>query len=77
VSITTDYTGMTARVLEAIHDHLAEHGWPPSLREIGERVGLRSVATVTHHLANLERDGRIVRGSHPRQLRVVERGARG
>jgi repressor LexA len=70
---------VTDRVFQAICDHLAEHGWPPSLTEIGDRVGLRSSASVSYHLEKLEIDGLIVRGAHPRQLRVVdlERGARG
>lgn len=63
---------MTETVLQAIRDHLAEHGWPPSITEIGQRVGLRSPATVHAHLRELERTGSIVRGPLPRQIRVVE-----
>lgn len=70
---------MTDRVLQAIRDHLAEHGWPPSIAEIGDRVGLRSKSTVHHYLAVLERRGDIERGPHARQLRIVDagRGAKG
>lgn len=65
---------MTDCVLRAIRDHIAEFGWPPSITEIGERVGLRSKATVSHHLEKLEVNGRIVRGPHPRQIKVVTDG---
>lgn len=63
---------MTDRVLQAIRDHLAEHGWPPSIAEIGERVGLRSKSSVHLYLERLEADGLNVRGPHPRQIKVVE-----
>src|SRR5262245_20735109 len=44
-------------VLEAIQEHLAEHGRPPTLQEIAERCGLSSVATVHRHLSLLQERG--------------------
>lgn len=74
MSITTDYTA--DRVLQAIRDHIAEVGWPPSVAEIGGRAGLLSKSSVHHHLVTLEREGRIERGPCPRQIRVVSEGAK-
>jgi len=50
--------GLTSRqreVLEAIHEIMHKKGYPPTVREIGERLGLRSTCTVQRHLEALER----------------------
>jgi repressor LexA len=48
-----------------------EHGYPPTVREIGEAVGLASPSTVHAHLANLERAGLIKRDpTKPRALEL-------
>ncbi len=58
------------RILEIIEDFTAEHGYPPSVREIGERVGLSSSSTIHAHLKALERRGLISRDpTKPRALR--------
>jgi repressor LexA len=58
------------RILEIIRDFTAEHGYPPSVREIGERVGLSSSSTIHAHLKALERRGLISRDpTKPRALR--------
>jgi repressor LexA len=58
------------RILEIIGDFTAEHGYPPSVREIGERVGLSSSSTIHAHLKALERRGLISRDpTKPRALR--------
>jgi len=60
------------RILEVISEYAAEHGYPPSVREIGERVGLSSSSTVQSHLKTLERRGLISRDpTKPRALRSV------
>ena len=46
------------------------HGYPPTVREIGEEVGLASPSTVHAHLANLERVGLIRRD--PTKPRAIE-----
>ncbi|MBD5634883.1 MAG: transcriptional repressor LexA [Candidatus Eremiobacteraeota bacterium] len=57
------------RILEAIRDFTEEHGYPPSVREIGERVGLSSSSTVQSHLKSLEKRGLIHRDpTKPRAL---------
>ncbi len=49
------------RILEVIRAFMAERGYPPSVREIGERVGLSSSSTIHAHLKALERRGLIRR----------------
>lgn len=59
------------RILEIIREFTSEHGYPPSVREIGERVGLSSSSTVQAHLKTLERCGLIHRNpTKPRALRA-------
>jgi repressor LexA len=51
-----------------------KHGYPPTVREIGDAVGLASPSTVHAHLANLERAGYLKRDpTKPRALEVVGR----
>jgi repressor LexA len=57
------------RILDVIRDFTAEMGYPPSVREIGERVGLSSSSTVQSHLKTLERHGLLRRDpTKPRAL---------
>jgi SOS-response transcriptional repressor LexA len=51
-----------------IRGFVREHGYPPTLREIGEAIGL-AVSTVSYHLSILEADGFISRGPAGRALR--------
>jgi repressor LexA len=58
------------RILDVIRAFTAERGYPPSVREIGERVGLSSSSTIHAHLKALERRGLIERDpTKPRALR--------
>ena len=66
-------TGLTPRqreVLEIIEQHMREHGYPPSVREIGEAVGLTSPSTVHAHLGALQRRGYLRRD--PTKPRAIE-----
>lgn len=69
-----DATGLTTRqrrVLEVIQEAVASRGYPPSMREIGEAVGLASPASVTHQLKTLEAKGFIRRDPNiPRGIEV-------
>jgi len=47
------------RILEFIRDRSAEQGYPPTVREIAEAVGLASTSAVHHHLMKLEREGKL------------------
>lgn len=65
---------LTARqkgILDMIETSMRERGYPPSVREIGEAVGLTSPSTVHSHLASLERMGYLRRDpTKPRALEV-------
>jgi len=63
------------KILECISQAVAERGYPPSVREIADQVGLASTSAVHHHLLALEREGLLERGSHSsRALRLTARG---
>jgi|SRR5579883_272241 len=69
---TTDRpaTERQRRILDVIRAFTAEHGYPPSVREIGERVGLSSSSTIHAHLKALESRGLISRDpTKPRAMR--------
>jgi repressor LexA len=69
-----DESGLTPRqrrVLEVIRDAVERRGYPPSMREIGEAVGLTSSSSVSHQLATLERKGYLRRDANrPRAIEV-------
>ncbi|MGZ8736902.1 MAG: transcriptional repressor LexA [Nocardioides sp.] len=69
-----DATGLTPRqqrVLTVIKDSIERRGYPPSMREIGELVGLTSSSSVAHQLRVLEEKGYLKRDPHrPRALSV-------
>ena len=72
-------TDRQQRILEVIQRiYVASRGYPPSVREIGERVGLSSSSTIHAHLKTLERRGLISRDpTKPRALRSEVRPRRG
>jgi repressor LexA len=49
------------QVLASIEEYLEEHGYPPSIREIGKLVGIKSTNGVSDHLKTLERKGYLTR----------------
>ena len=66
-------TALTARqqeIWQFLVAYVDDHGYPPTVREIGEEVGLASPSTVHAHLANLERVGLIKRD--PTKPRAIE-----
>jgi repressor LexA len=66
---------LTARqraILETIHAHVDAHGYPPSVREIGDAVGLRSSSSVHAQLETLEEKGYLKRD--PTKPRALELG---
>jgi repressor LexA len=69
-----DASGLTPRqrkVLEVIRDSVVSRGYPPSMREIGEAVGLTSTSSVAHQLSTLERKGFLRRDANrPRAVEV-------
>ena len=64
-------TGRQQEIWTFLTQYVDEHGYPPTVREIGEAVGLASPSTVHAHLANLERAGLIKRDpTKPRALEL-------
>lgn len=63
------------RVLDAIRKSVAQRGYPPSMREIGQVAGLSSPSSVSHQLNVLEKKGYIRRDlNRPRALEVIDAG---
>jgi repressor LexA len=58
------------QILDFLTKYTDAHGYPPTVREIGEAVGLASPSTVHAHLANLERAGLLKRD--PTKPRAIE-----
>jgi len=64
-------TGKRREILDFISAQLRQRGYPPSVREIGEAVGLTSSSTVHAHLSTLQRQGYLRRDpTKPRALEV-------
>ena len=49
-----------AKILDYVNQFTQEYGYPPSVREIGAAVGLRSTASVTYHLQHLQEKGALL-----------------
>jgi repressor LexA len=72
-----DLTKRQQEILDFIEDYGAQHGYPPTVRDIGKAVGLASSSTVHQHLANLEQLGMLRRDpSKPRALELLHRVVR-
>jgi repressor LexA len=70
-------TGRQQEIWDFLVDYVDRHGYPPTVREIGDAVGLASPSTVHAHLANLERAGLLKRDpTKPRALELSGRGPR-
>jgi repressor LexA len=65
-------TGRQQEIFDFLVDYVERLGYPPTVREIGEAVGLASPSTVHAHLANLERAGLLRRDpTKPRALELL------
>jgi repressor LexA len=72
-----DLTKRQQEILDFIAEYGAQHGYPPTVRDIGKAVGLASSSTVHQHLANLEQLGMLRRDpSKPRALELLHRVVR-
>ena len=66
-------TGRQQEIWNFLVEYVERHGYPPTVREIGEHVGLASPSTVHAHLANLERAGYLRRDpTKPRALELLQ-----
>jgi repressor LexA len=71
---STELTARQREIWSFVLDYSDRHGYPPTVREIGEAVGLASPSTVHAHLANLERAGLLRRDpTKPRALELTGR----
>jgi repressor LexA len=71
-------TARQRRILEVIHRTIRDRGYPPTVREIGEAVGLTSSSSVHAQLATLERRGLLHRDpTKPRTITTAEPKLRG
>ncbi|NHA69484.1 transcriptional repressor LexA [Phycicoccus flavus] len=67
-----ELTHRQRKVLEVIRNAIDRRGYPPSMREIGEAVGLTSPSSVAHQLSALERKGYLRRDpNRPRAIEVL------
>ncbi len=55
-------------ILQYIYDQTQAHGYPPTVREIGEAVGLSSTSTVHGHIARLSKRGLLIKDPTNRAL---------
>ena len=70
-----DLSSRQQEILAYVNTHVDEHGYPPTVREIGQAVGLTSTSTVHAHLEKLAKAGLIRRdATKPRALEVIEGG---
>ena len=67
---TAVLTARQRKILEVIRDWVERFGYPPSVREIGDAVGLTSTSSVHHQLRTLERKGYLRRD--PNRTRAVD-----
>ena len=71
-----DLTKRQQEIFDFIKNYSANHGYPPTVRDIGKAVGLASSSTVHAHLANLEKLGILRRDpSKPRAIELLDRAA--
>jgi repressor LexA len=70
-----DLSSRQQEILAYVNTHVDQHGYPPTVREIGQAVGLTSPSTVHAHLEKLAKAGLIRRdATKPRALEVIEGG---
>src|SRR2546425_12303811 len=69
-----DISARQRRILEFIRQTVQQRGYPPTVREIGEAVGLTSSSSVHAQLANLERKGLLRKDpTKPRAMALADR----
>jgi repressor LexA len=66
-----DLTARQRSIVQVIEDSIQRYGYAPTLREIGEAVGLASTSSVSHQLSRLEQKGCLSRGAGRPRTAVV------
>ncbi|MFT4147334.1 MAG: transcriptional repressor LexA [Micrococcaceae bacterium] len=68
-----ELTDRQRKILSVIENNIEDKGYPPSMREIGNKVGLASLSSVTHQLNQLEKNGYIRRNPKlPRAMEILK-----
>src|ERR1700722_19830550 len=78
-SVDSSLTERQRTILNVIRESVTSRGYPPSIREIGDAVGLTSTSSVAHQLRTLERKGYLRRDpNRPRavDIRAFDDGSR-
>ena len=63
-------------ILDYVNQFIQENGYAPSIREIGEAVGLRSTASVSYHLHQLQEKGLLISPGSKGRKRAISTGVR-
>jgi repressor LexA len=71
---TTKMTRKQQEIYDYIAEYIAQHSYPPSVREICDGVGLRSPSTVHFHLQNMEEKGFLAKDGKARALTLAQTG---
>ena len=72
--VDLNLTKRQQEIFDFVKRYVGEHGYPPTVRDIGKAIGLTSSSTVHAHLGNLERLGLLRRDpSKPRALELLDR----
>ena len=70
--VELDLTKRQQEIFEFVKRYVGEHGYPPTVRDIGKAIGLTSSSTVHAHLSNLEKLGVLKRDpTKPRAIEVL------
>ena len=76
--VELNLTKRQQEIFDFVKRYVSEHGYPPTVRDIGKAIGLTSSSTVHAHLANLEKLGVLKRDpTKPRALEVLVDKAKG
>jgi repressor LexA len=75
--VEMNLTKRQQEIFDFVKRYVSEHGYPPTVRDIGKAIGLASSSTVHAHLANLEKLGLLRRDpTKPRAIEVLKDKAR-
>jgi repressor LexA len=75
--VELNLTKRQQEIFDYVKQYVSEHGYPPTVRDIGKAIGLASSSTVHAHLANLEKLGLLRRDpTKPRAIEVLKDKAR-
>jgi repressor LexA len=75
--VEMNLTKRQQEIFDYVKQYVSDHGYPPTVRDIGKAIGLTSSSTVHAHLANLEKLGLLRRDpTKPRAIEVLKDKAR-